>query len=267
MQTTAPQIAADRYTSDNVKSLLGKLRAKVNKLLSDGSTNAKTVKNDLKTFILYLAPADQNSKGVNICPAADTCKAPCLFTAGHGAFNSVQAARIARTEYYINHRDEFARTLVNELSKLYTKALNTGAKFAIRLNGTSDLDFIAILKNRTGTDILETFGTSVDSDRPGLVFYDYTKLIGKVRKYAGTNYTLTFSYQPGNLDQCSEALSLGANVAAVFRDQLPAVWAASPVIDGDSSDIEMLSNKAKILGLKAKGQARKDRSGFVIDPS
>jgi hypothetical protein len=69
------------------------------------------------------------------------------------------------------------------------------------------------------------------------------------------------------LQECNEALSLGANVAAVFRDQLPAVWAGSPVIDGDSSDIEMLTNKAKILGLKAKGQARKDRSGFVIDPA
>jgi hypothetical protein len=258
--------APTRYNTEQINWLKHMLRLGENKLLSAGSTNAKTAKNDLKTFILYLAPADQNSKGVNICPAADTCKAPCLFTAGRGAFNSVQAARIARTEFYILHRDEFARTLVNELSKLYTKALNTGQKFAVRLNGTSDLDFIAILKNRTGTDILETFGTSIDSARPGLVFYDYTKLIGKVRKYAGTNYTLTFSYQPGNLQECSEALSLGANVAAVFRNQLPAVWSGSPVIDGDSSDIEMLTNKAKILGLKAKGQARKDTSGFVIDP-
>ena len=35
---------------------------------------------------------------------------------------------------------------------------------------------------------------------------------------------------------------------------------------GDLSDIVMLEKTGKVLGLKAKGPAKKDRSGFVIDP-
>jgi hypothetical protein len=49
-------------------------------LLSKGITNAKTAKNNLETFILYLAPHKQNAKGVNICPAASAgCVAACLI--------------------------------------------------------------------------------------------------------------------------------------------------------------------------------------------
>ena len=51
-------------------------------LLSEGSTNAKTAKNSLKSYILYLAPYNQNSKGTNICPnASNGCIQACLFTA------------------------------------------------------------------------------------------------------------------------------------------------------------------------------------------
>jgi len=254
------------YDSPRVNDLLGKLKARKNKLLSQGATNAKTALNSLKTVILYLAPAQQNSKGVNLCPAADTCKAPCLFTAGRGRFNNVQEARISRTELYIRDRQAFADLLTKEISKLYAKAQNTGTQIAVRLNGTSDLDFVAILKNRTGIDILESYGTTLGAG-PGLIFYDYTKLIGKVRKYAGSKYTLTFSYQPGNEADCMEALSLGANVAVVFRKALPASYFGAEVVNGDKSDIVMLETSGKILGLKAKGPAKKDHSGFVIDPS
>ena len=37
------------------------------------------------------------------------------------------------------------------------------------------------------------------------------------------------------------------------------------VVNGDTSDLEMIYNKNVILGLKAKGDAKKDTSGFVID--
>ena len=39
-------------------------------LLSTGISNAKTAKNSIDTYILYLAPYNQNSKGKNICPNA-----------------------------------------------------------------------------------------------------------------------------------------------------------------------------------------------------
>lgn len=261
---TAPA-TVNAYTNARILELVSKLQAGKNKLLSQGVTNAKTAKNELKTVILYLAPAEQNSKGVNLCPAADTCKAPCLFTAGlAGVYSSIINSRISKSELYVRDRQKFADLLLKEISKLYAKAQNTGTQIAVRLNGTSDLDFVAILKNRTGFDILENYGTTLGAG-PGLIFYDYTKLIGKVRKYAGSKYTLTFSYQPGNEADCMEALSLGANVAAVFRKTLPASHFGADVVNGDKSDIVMLETSGKILGLKAKGPAKKDRSGFVID--
>ena len=72
------------------------------KLLSEGITNAKTKKNSIKTFILYLAPYKQNAKGVNICPnASKGCAVACLYSAGRGKFSNVQASRINKTNYYL----------------------------------------------------------------------------------------------------------------------------------------------------------------------
>jgi len=46
---------------------------------------------------------------------------------------------------------------------------------------------------------------------------------------------------------------------------LPKTYKGIPVIDGDKTDNEMLKYKGFILGLKAKGKARTDKSGFVIN--
>ena len=61
------------------------------------------------------------------------------------------------------------------------------------------------------------------------------------------------------------ALNNGANVSIVFRNGLPRYWRGYKVIDGDASDILMVYNKNVILGLQAKGDAKKDKSGFVVD--
>jgi hypothetical protein len=226
-------------------------------LLSDGSTNAKTIKNSLKSYILYLSPYTKNSKGINICPnASNGCILACLDTSGMGVFSNVQFARIQKTDFYIYERQAFINKLANELMRLNKKAEKLGEKFAIRLNGTSDLDFIAIIKNRTQIDVLEL---------PNLVFYDYTKTLGKVKKYAGTNYVLTFSRSESNNDECIEALRLGVNVAVVFKNALPSTYLNAEVVNGDTSDIVMMDNKGVILGLTAKGKAKKDLSGFVVN--
>lgn len=227
-------------------------------LLSEGTTNAKTAKNSLKSYILYLSPYTKNSKGVNICPnASKGCIFACLDTSGMGIFSNVQFARIQKTDFYIYQRQAFINKLLNELMRLNKKAAKLGEKFAIRLNGTSDLDFIAIIKNRTDVDILQ--------DMPNLIFYDYTKTIGKVKKYVGSNYVLTFSRSETNNDECIEALRLGANVAVVFKNALPSTYLNAEVIDGDASDIVMMENRGVILGLTAKGKAKKDDSGFVVN--
>ena len=93
--------------------------------------------------------------------------------------------------------------------------------------------------------------------------------MGKVKKYINAfNYTLTYSRAEDNEAEALEALSLGANVSAVFSDQLPATYKGFKVVDGDVSDLVMFNHSGVILGLKAKGKkARLDTSGFVIDSS
>jgi hypothetical protein len=241
------------------KTLSGETLTIAKHLLSKGTTNAKLSKNELESFILYLTPSRDNSKGIDLCTSAsDICRDLCLYTAGRGRFNSVSEARIRRTEFYLHDRNGFLEMLINELTKLNARALRLGGKIAVRLNGTSDLDFIAIIKNRFGIDILETY--------PELEFYDYTKHAGKITKYAGTRYKLTFSRTETNDETAREMLKF-APVAVVFdhTKPFPAYYLGAPVIDGDASDDQMLNLGAGIiLGLKAKGRAKKDFNGFVV---
>ena len=227
-------------------------------LLSKGSTNSKTAKNEQDTYILYLAPYNQNSKKINICPkASQGCAAACLFTAGRGAFSNVIKARQNKTEYYLHNKKAFINQLASELIKIDKKASKNNNQTLIRLNGTSDLDFIFLLKKYANFDI---------SNYNNLHFYDYTKILGKVKKYQDNkNYTLTFSRAEDNEKNIFKAVKYGANVSAVFSGKLPQTYKGIPVIDGDKTDNEMLKYKGYILGLKAKGKARTDKSGFVIN--
>jgi hypothetical protein len=266
---TIPQ-TPNPYTNSRILELVEKhLNTNSLELLGKGDSNAKTAKNILDTKILYLSPHKANSLGVNLCPKADLCINPCLFESGRAiVYKSVIVSRIAKTEFYLKHRQEFCKKLGKEITKLYAKAINTNSKICLRINGTSDLDFIQILKNRIGLDLLE-FSTTYESDKSGLLLYDYTKVFNYVKKYHQTNYTLCFSHQKGNEKECNMALELGNNVSAVFRKQLPKEYSfdglSHIVTDGDKSDIEMLMHKSKILGLVAKGKAITDKSGFVID--
>ena len=232
----------------------------VKNLLSKGSTNSKTAKNSLETFILYLAPERQNSKGVNLCPKASKgCAAACLYTAGRGKFTNVKKSRINKSEYYISDKITFINQLSKEIVKIAAKSIKQDKKIAIRLNGTSDQDFISIIKKYNNLDLLN------DKQFKNLVFYDYTAILGKIKKYINTNYSLTLSRKEDNEKEIIEALKLGGNVAAVFRDELPTKYKGFAVVNGDISDLEMIYNNNVILGLKAKGDAKKDKSGFVID--
>ena len=228
-------------------------------LLSQGNTNSKTAKNSLKTFILYLSPYNLNSKGINICPKASKgCAAACLYSAGRGAFSNVQKARQNKTEYYLKDKQGFILNLSNQIMKQYSKAKKGNYKIAFRLNGTSDIDFIYLLNKYANLDIstLQDFA----------IFYDYTKILGKAKKYLKhPNYTVTFSRAEDNNEDANEAIKLGINVAAVFSGDLPQKYKGAKVLDGDASDLVMIYNKGIVLGLKAKGKAKKDASGFVIN--
>lgn len=231
---------------------------KIANLLSKGSTNAKTSKNELTTFIMYLAPANMVD-GVNMCPfASPECIALCLNTAGRGVFSNVQQSRINKTELWRDSREQFYIQLGNELLKIHDQAMKQNKNIAIRLNGTSDIDHLGLLLRYTGINFLDNFYSD-------LIFYDYTKNINHVKKYKNSRYHLTFSRSECNDATVDQAIQLGVNIAVVFRNELPATYKGLQVINGDLSDLRINDPKQCIVGLIAKGKAKKQASNFVIN--
>ena len=236
----------------------GKHYTQPRNLLSKGSTNAKTAKNSLKTFILYIAPAKKNYLNRNLCPWAGNCANLCLDEAGRGKFSNVQLARINKANYFVEDKRVFMQQLAGEIIKETEKAHRKGEKIAFRLNGTSDVDFIYYLEKYAGLDI-----TTLS---PTAIFYDYTKGIKRALRYKDhINYKVTFSRAENNHTETKTALDNGLSVSAVFSQDLPETYLGYKVVDGDTSDLVMIYNKNVVLGLRAKGGAKKDKTGFVIN--
>ena len=219
--------------------------------------NAKTIKSDAGgeylTAILYLAPAD-TVPGINVCPMAAIagCKSGCLFESGRGAMASVRNARIKKTEAFRDDRDAFMRVIVDDIKQAQRKADKLGVKLAVRLNGTSDIAWENIPVN--GADnIMALF--------PNVQFYDYTKLPSR---RVPSNYHLTVSYSAANLAYARKAALSKHNIAVVFLDDLPASYLGRPVINGDKDDLRFLDPGNAVVGLVAKGPAKRDTTGFVI---
>ena len=225
------------------------------KLLSTANPKIqKGTKMGYLSFILHLAPADLSGK--EVCPKRTVgCTAACLNKAGRGGMfrkgentNTIQKARIRKTEYFFNNRADFMLDLVADIRKAIKFAERKGLIPVFRLNGTSDLSwekYDAI----PGQNIFEMF--------PTVQFYDYTKVLGrKTAQYP--NYHLTFSKADGNDSDVAEALLQGMSVVAVY-DEIP-----EGVPSADETDLRFLDPKGIMLGLKAKGPAKKDYSGFVI---
>lgn len=224
-------------------------------------TNAKTVKGQTLGFltgILYLAPADVS--GHQVCPMAEAagCKAPCLFTSGRGAMSSVQAARINRTKYFFEDRETFMLQLVHDIKALIRQAARKGMTPLVRLNGTSDIRW-ELIPAKNGQTLFELF--------PDVQFYDYTKIPN--RHSIPANYDLTFSYSglASFEKHAKRAIDNGMRVAVVFRNKadIPAEYQGLECIGGDDSDVRHLEPKGVVVALYAKGPAKKDYSGFVID--
>lgn len=245
------------------------------KLVRSGN-NAKTIKGDdeFETAIMYLAP--YNLAGRNVCPMAEKagCIAGCLNTAGRGAFSNVQLARINKTKRYLADRAKFMNDLAIDIGKFVRKCGREGRLPAVRLNGTSDIQFEVAhpceFEGKRYESIFAAF--------PQVQFYDYTKIYKRVYKTLPENYTLVLSYSEANPAYAAAitkaAIDTGSNVAIVYRDKaLRDHYITSgygfgydviTVIDGDETDMRFLDPQGVIVGLYAKGKAKKDKSGFVI---
>jgi hypothetical protein len=231
------------------------------KLLSVGNPKIlKGMKQGYMTYILHLAPADVS--GYNTCPKATAgCKSACLNTAGRGGMfkkgentNVIQQARIRKTKMFFEDRENFLAILKDDIRKAIKQAEKKGLIPVFRLNGTSDIAW-------------EKYG--VIQEFPNVQFYDYTKIPG--RKVNGiANYHLTFSEADGNALDTLNAIRAGMNVATVFgikkNSPMPEYWNGMSVFNGDDSDLRFLDPKGVVVGLYAKGKAKKDTSGFVKYP-
>ncbi len=232
------------------------------KLLNSG--NAKTRKGEKKgyiTFGIHLAPSTVS--GFNVCQHASAgCAAACLNTAGRGAMSSVQKARIAKTQFFFKDRNGFMTQLFQEIETAIKSAKRKNMTPVFRLNLTSDLPWESIKHN--GQTVFEAF--------PDVQFYDYTKIPDRMTKFlAGdmpSNYHLTFSRSEEVFNQAiaTAFLASSGNVAAVFRGSLPRAWNGVQVVDGDETDLRFLDPKGCVVGLVEKGLAKKDETGFVIEP-
>jgi hypothetical protein len=226
-------------------------------------TNAKTVKGQMlnyMTAIMYLAPHTQAGLG-NVCAyASEGCAAACLFTAGRGRMSSVMNARIEKTKRFFADTKLFIEELSLDIERFIKTANKKGMTPVIRLNGTSDIQFEKLGGNK---------GESVFSRFPEIQFYDYTKNPNRVKDYVNgklpSNYHLTFSRSECNHETAKEILAMGGNVAIVFAtDDLPKTFEGFKVVNGDETDLRFLDQKNVWVGLKAKGDAKKDTSGFVV---
>lgn len=229
-------------------------------LLSSGSTKiekSNKLSDEWFSRIIYLAPDDLADGKNTLCPYAKIakCNVPCLNTAGMGKFSNVQQSRIRKTLLFLNERQEFMRQLVQDINKFLKECDRLGKKPALRLNGTSDIQW----------ETIEVDGyENIFAMFPQIQFYDYTKIPTRKVEHI-PNYHLTWSYSEANDKYATLFDKVSNNIAVVFRDALPKVFKGLKVIDGDKHDMRFLDETQVVVGLIEKGEAKKDTSGFVID--
>lgn len=227
------------------------------------TANAKIKKGEKLGFLsfgIHLAP--EKLSGFNVCKDASAgCAWACLNTAGHGIFKTVQAARIAKTQLFFSNKKAFLAQLEKEIVAAIKKAAKNGLTPCFRLNLTSDLPWEKIRLD--GKSLFQRF--------PEVKFYDYTKSPERMTSFlAGEmpkNYHLTFSRSESNGEICKSMLASGGNVAMVFRKSLPSSYLGFTVVNGDENDLRFLDPRGVIVGLVEKGLAKKDKTGFVLEPA
>jgi hypothetical protein len=163
----------------------------------------------------------------------------------------INQARIRKTVELKNNREAFLLQLEKDIQALVRKAERKNLIPCVRVNGTSDLPWLAL-------EMAARF--------PDVNFYDYTKLPHPWTRVRA-NYSLTFSHAENNLADCLDSLAHGVNVAVVFGTKkgqpLPETWHGFKVVSGDESDLRFLDARGVVIGLYAKGKAKADCTGFV----
>ncbi len=218
--------------------------------LFGSSTKVQKGSDKFETYILYLQPADKVAVKT-LCAFAEKagCKKPCLIVSGRLGMTGSQASASKRTILMLLRAEYFEYKLLAEIDKAERRALKAGNMPALfRLNGTSDIDFSYIIKQR-----------------PNSHFYDYTKIISRIRKNTLSNYDLTFSasmYSVQSKKAFKTAVEREYKMAVAFNtknvkgdaDLIP-----HTMISFDNTDLRHLDKPSSIGYLKRKGSNLGDR--------
>ena len=211
--------------------------------------------------INYMAPADTAGVG-NLCAwASPPCMALCLGEHSgqasmrkEGEDNAVTLSRKAKAVMFMRERARFMKELAAGIARVERKAKRLGMQLCVRLNGATDLNWIAVVKAY-----------------PHIQFVDYTKSPQRALAHAAgklpSNYHITFSYSGTNAADCERVVAAGGNVAVVFSGAFPQTYFGAPVINGDLSDLRHLDPRGVIVALSPKGAKAKREGvklGFVI---
>ena len=190
-----------------------------------------------------------------LCPASGLakCRDACLDTSGMAkVFPSVNESRDAKSAWFHSDNAGFMDQLLREMRNFQKLCAKQGVKAVFRLNTMSDV----LWEKR-----IDMAGEFADCE-----FIDYTKQPFRLTR-TPANYNLMFSYSsvPEYQKQVQVALKTDRPIAVVFRGGFPKTFLGRPVIDGDESDLINVQTRNTIVALKAKGDAKNDTSGFVID--
>jgi len=227
---------------------------------------------------IHLSPSDKSGI-MNVCPrATDGCRAACLDTAGRGGIgatnsfettNNVQKCRIRRTWLFKLDPIRFRKLAKKALKRHLLRCIKLQVKAAIRPNLTSDLLKLVKMLDEIITELLQELkaeGLTVE-----VQLYDYSKngiSSSRVKDILGlqNRYKITHSFsEKMSIEKVRKLTGQGDNVAVVFRaKELPKSWEGIEVINGDDHDLRFLDKAGVIVGLIAKGKAKKDRSGFTV---
>jgi hypothetical protein len=242
--------------------------SKMTKLYSTSTKIEKSNKSDYGYYTLaqYLSPASES--GWQMCPfRSPACEKTCLgHSSGLMITSTSKNARIWRTTLLMTDRQAYAAQAIKELAALERKAIKAGVLPAARPNADSDITWENVRFPRPESPAISFLAATLMELFPNIQFYDYTKWPSKFRPASRlpANYHLTFSRSENTtLDDIQAEFDAGRNVAVVF-DEVPTEWQGWTVINGDADDLRFLDPVGVIVGLKAKGAAKKDTAGFVV---
>ena len=228
------------WAIENIDYLLKPMR-----LLGSSKKVEKGEAQKIITKVMYLFPHNAISL-ITLCAGAKGagCWQGCLYQSGQLGMPVGRDAMAKRTVLYVLFPKLFKKALIKEIRKAHAKP---GKALAIRLNGTSDIDW-----------------SDVIAANPETMHYDYTKLYNRVLKNKLPNYHLTYSgsaFNARSIKNTAKAINAGVNTAIAFNTKnLEGEFKTPSELDNfDTTDLRFLDNAGAIGALTRKGSSRADR--------